>query len=103
MRGPGEAGDTLNLYDVTGLAHYELYRALGLAGNPSGLAVNQASVLADFQKELNNATSIGSKDPFGFGFSWATDATASHGGGISVIANPYTTLTGTNTHAAHSA
>ncbi len=27
--------DTLNLYDVSGLAHFELYRALGMAGDPS--------------------------------------------------------------------
>ncbi len=33
--------DTLNLYDVSGLAHFELYRALELAGNPVGLAVSQ--------------------------------------------------------------
>ena len=28
ITGPGDAGDTLNLYDVSGLAHYELYRAI---------------------------------------------------------------------------
>jgi endoglucanase len=33
--------DTLNLYDVSGLAHFELYRALEMAGDPSGLAVSQ--------------------------------------------------------------
>ena len=33
--GPNDAGDTLNLYDVSGLAHYELYRAITQAGNPS--------------------------------------------------------------------
>src|SRR5208282_4716140 len=32
--------DTLNLYDVSGLAHFELYRALRMAGNPGGLAVS---------------------------------------------------------------
>jgi hypothetical protein len=30
--GPNDAADTLNLYDVSGLAHFELYQALGLAG-----------------------------------------------------------------------
>ena len=38
MTGPNDAADTLNLYDVSGLAHFELYRAIVLAGNPSGLA-----------------------------------------------------------------
>ncbi len=101
ITGPGDAGDTLNLYDVSGLAHYELYRALGLAGNPSGLAVTQSTVLSDFQKELNNATTQGATNPFGFGFPWATDDTASHGGGLSVMASEYGALTGTSTHAAH--
>jgi endoglucanase len=101
MTGPGDAGDTLNLYDVSGLAHYELYRALGLAGNPGGLAVNQTSVLADFNKELSNATTQGAKDPFGFGFPWNTDDTASHGSGLSVMASEHKALTGSNTQAAH--
>jgi endoglucanase len=42
ITGQNDAADTLNLYDVTGLAHYELYRALGLAGNPGGLATTQS-------------------------------------------------------------
>ena len=36
ITGPDDAADTLNLYDVSGLAHYELHKALGQAGNPSG-------------------------------------------------------------------
>ena len=28
ITGPNDAADTLNLYDVSGLAHYELYRAI---------------------------------------------------------------------------
>ena len=28
ITGPGDAADTLNLYDVSGLAHYDLYRAI---------------------------------------------------------------------------
>ena len=38
--------DTLNLYDVSGLAHYELVRALRAAGNPAGLDVTEAQLLA---------------------------------------------------------
>ena len=36
ITGPNDAADTLNLYDVSGLAHYELYRAIAQAGTPSG-------------------------------------------------------------------
>src|SRR5260370_32429959 len=69
ITGPNDATDTLNLYDVSGLAHFELYRALALAGNPNGvgLATNQAALVADLQKQLNNAITQGNTDPFGFG------------------------------------
>src|SRR5215467_14286570 len=61
ITGPGDAADTLNLYDVTGFAHFELYRALGLAGNPTGLAVTEATVLADLKKQLDNAVAQSTK------------------------------------------
>ena len=35
ITGPNDAADTLNLYDVSGLAHYELYRALGARARPA--------------------------------------------------------------------
>ena len=91
--GPGDAADTLNLYDVTGLAHFELYRALGVAGNPTGLAVNQATVLADLKKQLDKAVTQGTKDPFGFGFPWGVYDTTSHGFGLVVMAAEYDYLT----------
>jgi len=85
MTGPGDAADTLNLYDVSGLAHFELYRALALAGNPSGLATTQAALVADLVKQLNKAIAQSATDPFGFGFPWAAYDTTSHGGGLSVM------------------
>ena len=94
ITGPNDAKDTLNLYDVTGLAHYELYRAISLAGNPSGLATTQAALLADLQKQLNNAIAQGATDPFGFGFPWATYDTTSHGAGLAVMGAEYNNLNG---------
>ncbi|HSC45491.1 MAG TPA: glycoside hydrolase family 9 protein, partial [Candidatus Acidoferrum sp.] len=103
ITGPGDAGDSLNLYDVSGLAHYELYRALTLAGNPNGtgLATNQAALLADLKKELDNAVARAGTDPFGFGFPWAAYDTTSHGGGLVVMAREYDNLTGTNAYDAY--
>ena len=72
ITGPNDAADTLNLYDVTGLAHYELYRAITQAGVPSGLAVTQAQLLADLKKQLDTAVAQGGTEPFGFGFPWNT-------------------------------
>jgi len=103
ITGPGDAGDTLNLYDVSGLAHYELYRALTLAGNPNGtgLATNQTALLADLKKQLDKAVAQAGTDPFGFGFPWGTYDTTSHGGGLVVMAREYDNLTGTNTYDAY--
>src|SRR5438874_10396441 len=88
ITGPGDAADTLNLYDVTGLAHFDLYRALALAGNPggTGLETNQIALLADLQKQLNKSIAQTNTDPFGFGFPWNTYDTASHGAGLAVMA-----------------
>ena len=94
ITGPNDAKDTLNLYDVSGLAHFELYRALTLAGNPSGLATTQAALVADLKKQLNNAIAQSAKDPFGFGFPWNTYDTTSHGAGLAVMAAEYTYLNG---------
>ena len=95
ITGPNDAADTLNLYDVSGLAHFELYRALSDAGNPSGLEVTKAQLLADLHKQLEQAIKQGTKDPFGFGFPWGTYDTTAHGAGLSVMASEYDQLSGT--------
>ena len=99
MTGPNDAADTLNLYDVSGLAHAELYRAIAQAGNPTGLETTQAALLADVKKQLDGALAQADSDPFQFGFPWATWDTTSHGAGLSVMASAYDQLTGTNTYA----
>ncbi|MGA2745581.1 MAG: glycoside hydrolase family 9 protein [Candidatus Sulfotelmatobacter sp.] len=85
--------DTLNLYDVSGLAHFELYRALGLAGNPSGLAVNQSTMLAALENQLAVAITQSGKDAWGFGVPWQDGDTTSHGAGLSVMASELYYLT----------
>ena len=93
ITGPNDAGDTLNLYDVSGLAHFELFRAIADAGHPAHLAVSQADLLNDMRKELESALTQGSSDSFGFGFPWDTFDTATHGAGLSVMAREYALLT----------
>lgn len=99
ITGPNDAADTLNLYDVSGLAHFELYRAIVLAGNPGGLATSESALLADLNKQLTKATTQAAKDPFGFGFPWNTYDTTSHGGGLVIMANEYDNLTNSTTYA----
>ena len=101
ITGPEDASDTLNLYDVSGLAHYELYRAIAAAGNPSGLETTQAALLADLKKALDKAVAQSNTDPFGFGFTWAAWDTTTHGAGLSVEASEYDQLSGTSTYAVY--
>jgi endoglucanase len=93
--------DTLNLYDVSGLAHFELYRALGMAGNPGGLAVNQSIMLNALKKQLGVAVAQSGKDVWGFGVPWQYGDTTSHGAGISVMASELYSLTASNSYNAY--
>lgn len=99
ITGPFDAGDTLNLYDVSGLAHYELYRAMEQAGDPAGLEITRDALLADLKKQLDGAIAQAETDPFQFGFPWANWDTTSHGAGLSVMASEYDQLTGTDAYA----
>jgi endoglucanase len=85
--------DTLNLYDVSGLAHFELYRALHQAGNPQGLAIDEAAIRAQFLEQVDDAIAQAGADAWGFGDAWNSDTT-SHGGGLSVMASQAFYLTG---------
>jgi endoglucanase len=99
MASADDAADTLNLYDVSGLAHYELHSALTQAGNPPGLETTQDALVADMKKALDGALAEAAGDPFQFGFPWATWDTTSHGAGLAVMASEYTKLTGDSTYA----
>jgi endoglucanase len=94
-----DANDTLNLYDVSGLAHDHLYRAITQAGNPGGLETTQAALLDDMKKALDGALTQAATDPFEFGFPWDVWDTTSHGAGLSVMASEYDELSGTTTYA----
>src|ERR1700693_218015 len=79
--------DTLNLYDVSGLAHFELYRALEMAGDPAGLAVSKSAIRAQFLKQVEDAISQSRTDAWGYGSQWNYGDTTSHGAGLSVMAS----------------
>jgi endoglucanase len=101
ITGPNDQTDTLNLYDVSGLAHFELYRAITLAGNPPGLAVTQAALLNDIGNQMTTSIKE-AKDPFGFGWPWSSYDTISHGAGLSVMAAEYNYLSSSSTYATYS-
>jgi endoglucanase len=90
--------DTLNLYDVSGLAHFELYRALQIAGDPSGLAVTQAGIRQQLLQQVADAISQAGTDPWGYGDQWNSGDTTSHGAGLSVMASEAYYLTQNNSY-----
>ena len=101
ITGPNDASDTLNLYDVSGFAHFDLYRAISLAGNPSGLAVSQADLTGDLANQIQTSIS-NANDSFEFGTAWENGDTVSHGAGLSVMAKEYYSLTKTGSYATDS-
>jgi endoglucanase len=98
-----EGGEGLNLYDVSGLADFELARAMRAAGDPSGLALGEAQVIAGLGRKLEAAVAQAQSEPFGFGFPWAEADTASHGDGLSVMASEYDDLVGEPTYGTYAA
>ena len=64
ITGPNDAADTLNLYDVSGLAHYELHRAITQAGGPGRpRASRRRQLLADLKKQLDARRRAGRDRP----------------------------------------
>jgi hypothetical protein len=100
INGPHDGGDSLNLYDVSGLAHYELSHAIAQAGNPSGLAVTPAQLLADLKKQLDIGVAQARRDPFGFGTGYGSgnDLTP-HALGYALEASFYDELANASTYA----
>jgi endoglucanase len=92
-----ELGDTLNLYDVSALAHAELVRALDAAGDPAGLAIDRAGLLADLDRQLRMASEQAASDPFGWGYPYAAYDGTSHGQGLAITAALYAELSGDHT------
>ena len=76
ITGPNDAADSLNLYDVSGLAHYELFHAIAQAGNPAGLEVTPADLLTDLGRQLVNGVKQARSDPFGFGLAYGNGGDA---------------------------
>jgi endoglucanase len=56
--------DTLNLYDVSALAHADLITAMKNAGDPSGLAVTPAALVANLKSQVAGAAKVSAADIF---------------------------------------
>ena len=91
--------DTLNLYDVSALADYELDLALGRQPVP-GLAITRAQLAGNLRGQIEKGIATAARDPFGFGFAWDQWDTTTHGAGLTVMADEYDALAGRPVYAA---
>jgi endoglucanase len=92
-------GDSLNLYDVSSVAHYELCRAMDKSGTATGLEVSRTELLSTFKKQLDSAFKRSEKDPFGLGFRYSGGDLIPHVLGLVLEAGFYDDLTHTTTYA----
>jgi len=97
ITGPNANADSLNLYDVSGLAHYELYRALAQAGNPK-VAVSQSDLLNSLRAQLDQGVTQAKSDPFGLGIAYGGGDATPHALGYALEASFYDQLTHTKTY-----
>jgi hypothetical protein len=81
--------DTLNLYDVSALAHAELVRALRASGTAGG-----AQLLADLRRQLTRAARHSRRDPFRAAATYDDFDAAPHTFGLVAEAALYRRLTG---------
>jgi endoglucanase len=93
-----DGGEILGLGNVGALSHFELYRAITSAENPGPLAVSPSDLLQGMKRNLDKATAIAGKDPFGFGTSWGGGDTPTHGTALAVMASQYDYLTESTTY-----
>ena len=93
-----EAYDTLNLYDVAGLAHVDLHHAIDLLDDPGGLAVTQAKLRQDLRRQLDAGVDQAREDPFGVAYPYGFDV-ASHLFGLVATAASYDDLVGPDPYA----
>ncbi len=85
------ATSTLNLYDVSALAHYELYKAMEAAGS-TGLAVDKQDLLDDLQRQVDQGVAQAESAPFDFGSATSEFDAVSMALGLSATTSMYLEL-----------
>jgi hypothetical protein len=94
LRTEAAGGDTLNLYDVSALAHAELIRAIRLGAGRPRLAVSPARLVADLRRQLTIGLDRAAGDPFRAGGDYTDFDVASHTFGLVATAALYRQVTG---------
>jgi hypothetical protein len=91
--------DSLNLYDVSGIAHYELCRAFDKVGPHGRLEVSRTELLENLQHRLDTAVKRAEKDPFKLGYRYNGGDVVPHILGLALEGEFYNELTHTTTYA----
>jgi endoglucanase len=91
-----QGGDTLNLYDVGSLAHFELARAMN-GNDVQQVGAARQSLIDALKKRLDQAAARSAKDPFGLGLPYNTGDLTPHVIGLALEASFYDELTKTTT------
>jgi endoglucanase len=89
-----EAGDTLNLYDTSALAHADLARLLPPGTRASGLDVSRRRLVHDIRRQLHGAADKAAHDPFSAGGTYDNFDVNSHTFGLVATAGLYHRLVG---------
>jgi endoglucanase len=101
LKNQKEPADTFDVADLSGLAHFELIRALESA-RPATIQVTRDDLIKDLQQRLDRAVAKSATDPFGFGYRWDQEDTATHGTALAVMASEYDYLTGGSKYESYS-
>jgi endoglucanase len=86
--------DSLNLYDVSSLADYDLYRAMVASGNTTDLYTNASDVLGDLRDQLRLAAQLARRGPLGLADPATPEDTVVHALGYAAAARLYTAIVG---------
>ncbi len=89
-----DTGDTLNLYDTSALGHADLLRAMAAAGNPSGLAVSRAALVADLKRQVQTGAVRAASDSFHAGGVYTDFDGAAHTVGLMALEALYRQASG---------
>lgn len=92
MSAPDAGQDSLNLYDVSALAHSDLYRVMVATHNTTNLETNASDVLADLRDQLRLGAHLASREPFGLANPATNVDTVPHALGYAVEARLYDDL-----------
>ncbi|GAB1818999.1 glycoside hydrolase family 9 protein [Herbidospora sp. RD11066] len=92
-----EQGDTLNLYDVSALAHADLVKAIR-AARAFDLAVTEADLVAGLKAQLDLGAERAAADPFRAGAEHDQFDAVPHAFGLAATAGLYKRVTGERTY-----